>query len=608
MASTFGSFETAKSGLSVSMQQLNVTEQNIANVNTKGYTRQRLLTSAKEPPSSSYLIAQLSRTAVGQGVEATGIQQIRSSYLDQQFRSLNTSYTSFGTRDSGLDYLAGALNELNDDGSLTTSIKSFFTAMNTFTSDPSSQAYRTNVQKQAESMTESFRSVYEEMQSLWDDQNESIKTTAQTINSLAQKIAALNDAIASSAQTGGTPNDLNDERNLLLDELSGYVNIEYDVNPVNSNMIDVTIGGLSLVSGITANTVSVDSTSTQATVNSLLSDIASENAGTPPDTSALAVLKDQLKVYGSFTFTDNGSGGMDVSIDGVSLVTEGSVDANIEDAAQTCMGAQIVLKRNNLTVVDSTSAVLGHLSIENGTVTGGSLYANMELATSQSSSNPGIPYYMDQLNDLVREIAKTINDIHLTGYTYPDGNTVNINGVPCDSIKGVMFFQADPVAVDADSDGVQDLDADGYPLYDYTHAYDKLTAGNFALSTAVKESVWNIAGSSSAIDLNAPSPQTGNSEIALKLSQALTDNGYKDKLISLVNHLAISSKTAESITNTKESLLSSVDTQRKSLSAVSLDEETTNLIIFQQSYNAAARVITTLDDMLNTMINKMGIT
>jgi flagellar hook-associated protein 1 FlgK len=75
-----------------------------------------------------------------------------------------------------------------------------------------------------------------------------------------------------------------------------------------------------------------------------------------------------------------------------------------------------------------------------------------------------------------------------------------------------------------------------------------------------------------------------------------------------VVNLAIAANTSESIMDTKQSLLASVDTQRKSLSAVSLDEETTNLIIFQQSYNAAARIISVLDDMLNTMINNMGIT
>ncbi len=108
--------------------------------------------------------------------------------------------------------------------------------------------------------------------------------------------------------------------------------------------------------------------------------------------------------------------------------------------------------------------------------------------------------------------------------------------------------------------------------------------------------------------LTNASTQTGNNEIALRLFNDLKNSGYYDKLNSIVINLAIAANTTSSIMDTKKSLLDSVDNQRKSTSSVSLDEETTNLIIFQQSYNAAARVITTLDDMLNTMINKMGIT
>jgi flagellar hook-associated protein 1 FlgK len=276
MPSTFGSFEAAKTGLSVSMQQLNVTEQNIANVNTPGYTRQRILTSAKEPASSSYLIAQLSKAAVGQGVEVICIQQIRSAYLDQQYRNLNASHSYSASRSDALTYLTGVFNELDEDSSLTAAIGNFFSALNTFSSDTSSKEYRTNVQQQAQSMTESFRTVYEEMQSLWRDQNDSVDMLSQKINSLAQKIAALNDAIARSEQTGGTANDLNDERNLLLDELSGYVNITYAPNAVNGSMVDVKIGDLVLVDGKTPNRIVLNSASNHiADIDSLLNQLPS---------------------------------------------------------------------------------------------------------------------------------------------------------------------------------------------------------------------------------------------------------------------------------------------------------------------------------------------
>lgn len=582
MASTFGSFEAAKMGLSVSMQQLNVTEQNITNVNTPGYTRQRILTSAKEPASSSYLIAQLNKAAVGQGVEVIGIQQIRSAYLDQQYRNLNTSHSYSAARDDALTYLTGVFNELDEESSLTVAIGKFFAALNTFSSDTSSKEYRTNVQQQAQSMTESFRNVYEEMQSLWKDQNDNVDMLSQKINSLAQKIAALNEAIARYEQTGGTANDLNDERNLLLDELSGYVNITYAPNAVNSSMVDVMIGDFVLVDGKTPSRIELDSASNHITdINTLLNQIAVYNTDPMANAAQLEAAEAMLSIYGNFEFTHNADGSTDVSLGGALLVT-GTDFITVEEAAASDLGAWVELHRYNMTLNDELYSY--PLSIESGAIKGGQLYACVEMTTNRTASNPGIPFYMDQLNQLVREMAQNLNEISREGFTYPYGSTGSTNGI---DLFAVPWH----------------LDVYGERVYEY----EKLNAGNFSLSSEVLASPYNIAGSSVEVVLTSPSTQTGNNEIALRLFNDLKNSGYYDKLNSIVINLAVAANTNTSIMGTKESLLYSVDNQRKSLSSVSLDEETTNLIIFQQSYNAAARVITTLDDMLNTLVNKMGI-
>lgn len=758
MLSTFGAFEAAKSGLSVSMQQLNVTEQNIANVNTEGYTRQRILTSAKEPASAAYLIAQLSKANVGQGVESTGIQQIRSAYLDQQYRNLNSNYSDSSSRDTSLTYLSGLFNELNDDSSMTTSVNNFFTALNTFSSDTSSQSSRTNVQQQAASMTESFRNIYQEMQSLWKDQNSSILTTTQTINATAQKIASLNDLIAKSEATAGTANDLVDQRNNLLDQLAGYVNITYTNNPSNGSMVNVAIGGQMLVNGKTANAIGVSSISDLATqIAALNQDIASNPGNAATDQAAIATLVNQMKSFttgapANITTQANGTdvNQVDVLYNGISLV-KGVSASSADTVAGGDVAAWADLSRNNLTIAGGTKP----LSIEKGTVTGGQLYANMKMVTSMVSADPGIPYYMDQLNTLVRTMARNINDIQLQGYTYPDstnGNTsakgvdlffrtdlaspvlnttslspavnaatgaggsssfsVNLAGIvsgytpgeknvtymvtvgnttysytttgleataqnvmdnlgaaiggggvsltSTDSSKTTAAFTAaynnttstvtftSPAGINnTDISGlafgavavkgvktygvpVQSVNTSGTPVvdgfgkpvyktdgsgnlvYNYDNfdalAYKNVTAGNFSLSDAVQKNIFSIAGSSTKISLSGASPDTGNNVIALQLTKDLDNSGYKDIIGSITAHLAITSKTATSVADTKKSLLNSIDTQRKSTSAVSLDEETTNLIVFQQSYNAAARVITTLDDMLNRMISNMGIT
>jgi flagellar hook-associated protein 1 FlgK len=123
----------------------------------------------------------------------------------------------------------------------------------------------------------------------------------------------------------------------------------------------------------------------------------------------------------------------------------------------------------------------------------------------------------------------------------------------------------------------------------------------------VLASVYNIAGASQEVQLGDDPTETGNMEIAEAMFKDLVNSGYYEKLNSIIGNLSITSYTSKGIMNTKGSLLKSVDAQRTSLSGVSLDEETTNLIVYQQSYNACSRVITTLDQMLDKMINDMGI-
>ncbi|MGE4354052.1 MAG: flagellar hook-associated protein FlgK [Oscillospiraceae bacterium] len=588
MASTFGILETAKSGLSVARQNLNITGHNLSNTDTVGYTRQRLNTSAIDPATSTYLIAQDGTDSAGRGVEVLGIEQIRSSYLDTQFRNLNSDYSYTESRAQALTYLEGLYNELDDDSGLTTAIKNFFSALNTFSNDTSSQEYRTNVQQQALSLTESFNIVYGEMTDLWNDQNDSISTTADSINSMATKMAELNSAIAQYERTGDTANDLRDERNLLLDELSGLVNVTYCNNEDNSSMVDVQIGGVDLVIGNTAEQIQVDSPSDHLTeINALTSQIADANANialavangdpTADYIDEISGYLDELDQYVSTSFSQDADGITDVTFSGVSLVS-GSTPTAIEEASSVDINAWIELYRNNLSLNGEA------LSTSAGNVTGGELCAHMEMITETGSDNSGIPSYMVQLNSLAREIAQNINEIHSDGYTYPDGSQT--------SQTGINFFDV-PVV----SDGAGGFDED----------YSQITAGNFTLSDDVMSSVFNIAGSSEAVDTSADATETGNNATALLMFNDLNNSDYYGSLNSIVGQLAIAVDTNESILDTQQSLLNSVDSQRTSISGVSVDEETANLIVYQQSYNACARMVTTIDEMMDTLVNNTGI-
>ena len=585
MASTFGSLEIAKSGLSVAMANLKLTGHNIANANTVGYTRQRLITSAIEPTEGRYLLSQVMADKTGRGVAIIDTQQIRNLYLDNQYRDLNMDYNYSEYRTNALTYLEGLFNsELKEGQGITGSLESFYQSLKDFANNTTSEEYRTSVQQAAVSLTENFKVLYDEMIDLWDDQNYSIKTNADLINSTAEQIARLNGAIAEYERSGYTANDLRDQRNLLLDKLSGYVNMTYEISDVNKSMIDVKIGGVDLVVGTSFNKIEVTSPSSyKAEIDAITKQIADINAEILAGNITSLEGKDQIDAliadlsnYIDVELTANPENGdlYDVTFNGVALVY-GSSSMEIEDAVEPNVIARSMYYRNYLTL-DGVD-----LCIENGTVKSGELYSHMEMVISDGSgktSGEGIPYYIDRLNELARLIAQTINDIHATGYTYPtDGQS---------SVTGVDFFN-----VPLDINGNRD--------------YSRITAGNFRLSDSIFESVWNIAGSSD--EISEDNTFSGNSRIAERLRDSFSDGKYYGSLNSLVSTLAISLKTSKSICETKHSLLDSIDTQRMSISGVSIDEEATNLIVYQQSYNACSRVINALDEMLDILIRNTGI-
>lgn len=523
MGSTFRGLETGKSGINVAMLNMEVAGQNIANADTPGYTRQRVIQVAKAPPGSRYVVSQVYNKMAGQGADILGIQQLRSEYLDMQYRNLNSTRNYYESRSQAMDYLTGVLNELDEDASISNRLDAFASAMSRLAEEPSSEEYRLNLQQSGVSLTETIGYVYDEMVDLARSQAENLDTTAQAINMNAVKIAALNTAIASYERTGQSANELKDERNLLLDQLAGLVNIEYKVSDQNESMVDVSIGGVALVTGRDANQIDI------------------QPAAAPNDITGIT----------SYTLT---LGGVELH----SKYTGDPADAN---------------------------------------VTGGELFSQMEMLENATETNPGIPYYVSRLDDLAQTIAKTVNNIHAEGYTYPDAENGHV------SQTGIFFFEV-PLVDSTDDDGNVILDANGNPVK--VPDYSQVTGGNLSLSKAVRDSVWNIAASDKLVDLNAATTNSGNAIKILEIQNAFESGEVYGTLNSFVVHLGIAANACDGLLHTTESLINSVDNQRDSISSVSLDEEATNIIMYKQSYNAAARVISSIDEMLDKLINGTG--
>jgi flagellar hook-associated protein 1 FlgK len=523
MTSTFRGLETGKSALAAASLNQDVTGQNIANANTVGYTRQRTDAEARLPVGLNYVVSQVYNKRVGQGVTIKDIQQTRSDYLDEQYRNESSVYANYDYRGQGLTYLTGVMNELDDNSSLTLCLNDFSSALSNLSADPTSRENRLNVQQRANTLIQNLKYVHNEMSDLWSDQNTSVNTVAESINSKAEQISILNVAIANYEHSGGTANDLRDQRNNLLDELSSLTSISYTLNATDASMVDVKIGGALLVEGKKANPIIVTPSATPNTYTGKSENVLTlSNTVTNPDGTITPV------VY--------------------------------------------TLSRN----ADAT---------KNEIQVGGELQAHMDLLESDDPTMPGIPYYIGQLNQFAQSLAKQVNDIHTAGYTTPDSS------LKTTSQTGIAFFTKN-------GEASKDITDAAY--------YDGITADNLTLSAEVTDSVWNIAASDTAVDLDSGSTQAGNAAVASKLYKLFSDGTFNTELNTIVGHLAIVSDTNNGLVNTSKSMLHSIAKQRTSVCGVSMDEETTNLIKFQQSYSVASRMVTTLDDMLEKLINSTG--
>jgi len=229
MSSLFYGLEIAKRSIYASQTAINVIGHNVANADTEGYTRQRVVTAAIDPGNLSSRLSRVLGSAVGGGVAIQSIDQIRDRFLDQEYRRENADLGKWKKLTEQMDYLESLLNETGDKG-ISGSLSNFFGSLSYLSEDPSSKELRTTVQQNAINLTYAFNQYYEQLVEMQKTQNDNIKVTVDEINDYLSNIAVYNKQIFAQELSGQKANDLRDKRNLLLDQLSELVNIEYSEN------------------------------------------------------------------------------------------------------------------------------------------------------------------------------------------------------------------------------------------------------------------------------------------------------------------------------------------------------------------------------------------
>lgn len=258
---TFGEFTVARLGMIASQMALNVTGQNISNINTRGYTRQQL-DQYSFITNGSGLYHSNSSASVGSGVLLAGVSQLRDPYLDIRFRKEMSSVGSTDATLNVLDQLQSVINNVDKEG-IVTQLQDLLQNINDLSSKVGQQEFETLVRQSAQDLCTLLNASASKLQQVYDNILQQYNEDIQDTNNILEKIQDLNEQIRIADINGDAALELRDQRNTLIDSLSETMKIDvtygkedvgagFTVEKLTIKMVDATTGkpGKTLIDGI----------------------------------------------------------------------------------------------------------------------------------------------------------------------------------------------------------------------------------------------------------------------------------------------------------------------------------------------------------------------
>ena len=253
--STFSGLNAATTALWANRRGLDVTGQNIANVNTDGYSRQRVDLNAIG--GSTVPAFYSTSSGIGQGVNADDVMRIRDAFLEGRGHTEHANHTQLVAETDAYSLVEQAFREPGDTG-IQKMLSEMWSGWQDIANKPNDPAARGQLLKRLETLVGGLHFSQEQLSGQWDQARENLSVLVDDVNAAAQNIATLNVAIQRATQSGLPSNDLADQRDLLVMKLADSVGAS--VRPAKDGVLDVIVGGMSLVSGGTATSFTLKGT------------------------------------------------------------------------------------------------------------------------------------------------------------------------------------------------------------------------------------------------------------------------------------------------------------------------------------------------------------
>lgn len=257
MMSTFGGIELGKRAIQTQQKSLDVSGHNIANANNENYSRQRAIQSATSPYTLASMYNSTGAGQVGTGVYVKSLERMRDQFIDTRIRYESQGYGEWSVRKDNLRQIESIYNEL-DNGGLKNNLDLFFESFQDLVNDPeSSNAVRESVIQTAITFTTQMNHIERSLMEFRDHLGSEIENKIAEVNDLTSRIADLNKQIkAIESDPTKAANDLCDERDALIDNLSEIVDIQTRID--SQNQANISLNGIAIVSGVDYNVIEVE--------------------------------------------------------------------------------------------------------------------------------------------------------------------------------------------------------------------------------------------------------------------------------------------------------------------------------------------------------------
>ncbi len=594
--SNFGTLNVAVSGLNVAQMGLGVTGHNLSNVNTVGYTRQQTV-------QADFLYRTIGSRGnnslqIGLGTSLLGVRQIRDKYLDMQYRAENSKLSFYDAKYDAGAQIESLLAELEGEYSTQEVFTDLWDSLQELSQNPASIDARGNFINTASTMVDKMNSLYNDLLDYQHDLDNRVKAVVTEINALATQISDLNRVIADNEATGDSANDYRDARNNAIDRLTELTGCT--VKDRSDGRVDIFIEGNPLISNGTVYEIGLRYTSGDYSFV--------EPVYTDRDDILPADRSDLIPVF-RLTSAVTAEKENDTSLLKGLLVARGRKPENWMSAPQP---------------PDPNDIAKYPLGSKDVQYQKDYIKYKEELFNVQEAL---IPSTLKKLDSVFHAVVTLINDTFAPRVKKAIDDPNNTDPIGLDGSQYLEIFVRNPASFsryDASGNYVEEVEGDYFSMY---------TLGNISINPEFLDA--------DGYDKIPLSPALGGGGIGTGSNECDESNNtliqqvldaYNSPLISFivakdikgnyitegepqtikngytytVTQIAIENNESLNFIQQQEIIMNQLENNRLAMSGVSMDEEMTNMMKYQHAYNASARVVNVVDDMLDRIINKLG--